>query len=140
MCCCAPRLLPRRSLHAPASLPLSPAPHLQPCPPGNACPAGAVNPKQCSAGFFADQKQPFCRECGKGTYQNAPGQRACKPCPAGAYCPNTKTTAPVQCPAGTFNKNLGQAAAAACTKCPINVSGGGGRWEAAVLAACSLPQ
>ena len=51
---------------------------LQDCPPGNACPAGAVRPRQCAAGFFADMKAPFCRECPKGQFQNQAGQRACK--------------------------------------------------------------
>ncbi|PRW33060.1 hypothetical protein C2E21_7981 [Chlorella sorokiniana] len=90
------------------------------CPPGFACPAGCVNPKPCAAGFFADMKQPFCRECPKGQYQDQTKQRACKPCPAGAYCPNTKTSSPLKCPAGTFNKNLGSATATSCAKCPVN--------------------
>jgi hypothetical protein len=90
------------------------------CPPGYACPAGSVNPKPCAAGFFADMKQPFCRECPKGQYQDQTKQRACKPCPAGAYCPNTKTITPAKCPAGTFNKNLGTSTATSCAKCPIN--------------------
>ena len=122
-----------RCLHLPcmaSALLSSPAQPAQPahpsptqaCPPGFACPAGSVNPKPCAAGFFADMKQLFCRECPKGQYQDQTKQRACKPCPAGAYCPNTKTITPVKCPAGTFNKNLGTSTATSCAKCPINVS------------------
>ena len=50
----------------------------QDCPPGHACPAGAVRPRQCASGFFADMKAAFCRECPKGQFQNQAGQRACK--------------------------------------------------------------
>ena len=93
------------------------------CPPGNACPAGSAKPKECSPGFFADMKQPFCRECPKGQYQDRKAQRACKACPAGAYCPGTKTITPVKCPPGTYGTQLSATTATACIKCPINVSG-----------------
>lgn len=56
---------------------------MQTCPPGNACPTGAINYQQCSAGTYADQGSPKCSECAKGTFQGSAGQRACKPCSAG---------------------------------------------------------
>ncbi len=140
-----PRIEPLQPRSSSAARPACPAcsPALLPpsltqaCPPGFACPAGSVNPKPCAAGFFADMKQPFCRECPKGQYQDQTKQRACKPCPAGAYCPNTKTTSPVKCPAGTFNKNLGTSTATSCAKCPINVSSSC-VWGAS-LCVCGVP-
>ena len=48
----------------------------KPCPPGNQCPAGSVEPTKCRPGFYADQRQPFCKECARGTYQDNEGQRA----------------------------------------------------------------
>lgn len=92
------------------------------CPPGYACPAGSVNPLPCSKGFYADLKQPWCKECPKGTYQDKTAQRACKPCPAGAYCAATKMAAPTPCPAGRFGIKFSSATANDCAKCPINVS------------------
>ena len=92
----------------------------QNCPPGHECPTGAVQPRQCKPGFFADLKQPWCRECPKGTFQPSAAQRACKPCPAGAYCAATKMRQPTQCPAGTFNGKLSSTTPTSCARCPIN--------------------
>jgi hypothetical protein len=97
-------------------------PCLQPCPPGHQCPAGSQAPTQCRAGFFADLKSPWCRECPRGTFQNAAGQRACKPCPAGSYCPNSKMATAILCPAGRFGVRLSAIQAADCVKCTVNVS------------------
>jgi len=44
-------------------------PHVQPCPAGNYCPAGAAAPIQCKAGYVAGPKAVSCTACGSGTYQ-----------------------------------------------------------------------
>ncbi len=99
-----------------------PAKPVQTCPPGHQCPKGAVSPTACKAGFFADQKQPSCRECPQGTFQDRTGQRACKTCPLGAFCAATKMTTPTLCPVGTFGAKLKAVSRDSCVQCPINVS------------------
>ena len=81
-------------------------------------------------------KQPFCKECGKGSYQDRDGQRACKPCPAGSYCQATKMAAPTPCPAGKYGTKASSITPTDCQPCPINVSGCGG--GAAAVHAVSL--
>ena len=116
--CCMPCATSYQRLAHPSSRCLAP---LQPCPPGNECPAGSIAPKECKPGFYADMKAPFCKECQKGTYQDLSGQRASKTCPLGAYCANTKMSAPTLCPAGTFGAKFKAVTRDVCSKCPINV-------------------
>lgn len=105
------------------------------CPPGHACPYGAVEPTICAP----------------GTYQPLPFQASCEPCPAGkhyilksgvskrALCFGTDvfillgfyclegSSAPLPCPAGTWSMIEGLSSRLDCAPCPpgfyCNVSG-----------------
>ena len=89
------------------------------CPVGQACAGGAASPRDCGAGSFsnapgADQ----CTPCKGGEVQDSAGKTACSECPTGSYCPPGSAAA-IKCDEGTFRSSRGAAAAEECTDCPL---------------------
>ena len=75
------------------------------CHPGHYCPQGATAPILCPRGTYQPSSAQCtdrceCIPCGKGEYQDEPGQSSCKCCKIGHRCPNP-TMAPIPCEPGT---------------------------------------
>ena len=76
------------------------------CHIGYYCPQGATAPTPCPKGTYQPASAECldrgeCIPCGKGEYQDEPGQSACKCCPVGHRCPDPKA-APIICEPGTI--------------------------------------
>ena len=86
------------------------------CPPGHACPRGAVEPIQSPKGTFASGLGSVAPSlCFPGTYAPVEGHDQCRICPAGFSCEGFGTYRPTICPKGTYRSLADRAS---CRVCP----------------------
>ena len=77
------------------------------CTSGNYCPANALSPTLCPAGFYCATTSTIAA-CSAGTYSSTTGATTvatCLACAAGDFCPESATVR-VSCPAGFYCPNM----------------------------------